>query len=158
MACYNPGTAWRSHQKNPDTGKYPLSFSPPKDNVKEAESIPIPCGKCTGCLADESLMWSIRAYHESQEHMFNSFVTLTYDDEHLPPDHKIHKEHLQNFFKRARHSFKFRYLACGEYGEQTRRPHYHALIFGQNFNHAKYKYSLGENLYSHTPPDRDWET
>ena len=101
-------------------------------------------------------MWSIRCYHESTEYDFNSFLTLTYDDDHLPQDNKIHKEHLQNFFKRLRHSFDVRYMACGEYGEETRRPHYHALIFGHNFNHAKYKQTLGENLYTHSLVEKIW--
>ena len=58
------------------------------------------------------------------------FVTLTYDDEHNP--RRLEKSDLQNFFKRLRKhlNFKIRYYACGEYGEKTKRPHYHAVIFG----------------------------
>lgn len=29
---------------------------------------------------------------------------------------------------------KISYYHCGEYGERTRRPHYHALLFGLRFN------------------------
>lgn len=65
-------------------------------------------------------------------HERNVFLTLTYDDEHLPGE--LQKKDLQDFWKRARHRFgKFRYFACGEYGSKTLRPHYHALCFGLDF-------------------------
>lgn len=38
--------------------------------------------------------------------------------------------------KRLRKYFsniQIRFLACGEYGGQTNRPHYHALLFGIDF-------------------------
>lgn len=61
------------------------------------------------------------------------FVTLTYDDDHLPFDGSIHRSELQDFFKRVRlclEGRKIRYYAVGEYGSIGQRPHYHALIFG----------------------------
>jgi len=60
------------------------------------------------------------------------FITLTYDDEHLPEDYGLHKKHLQDFFKRLRKNTKkkIKYYACGEYGEDYSRPHYHAIILG----------------------------
>lgn len=63
------------------------------------------------------------------------FVTLTYDDDHLVFNEnmlgQLCKHDLQLFFKRLRKSIgKFRYYACGEYGERTLRPHYHAILFG----------------------------
>lgn len=154
MACYNPGAGWKGNYVNPETGKRPIVYSP-KEGLLD-EPVSIPCGKCTGCLADESLMWSVRCYHESSMYDFNSFLTLTYDDDNLPPDNKINKPDFQNFLKRLRHEFPVRYLGCGEYGETTGRPHYHFLIFGQNFNHWKYKRSLGDNLYTHTKIEEIW--
>ena len=65
----------------------------------------------------------------------NTFVTLTYDNEHLPFDLSIHKLDLQLFFKRLRSdlgSRKIKYFACGEYGDNTCRPHYHSIIFGMS--------------------------
>lgn len=83
-----------------------------------------------------------------------SFVTLTYDDEHLPFDKGLHKRDLQLFFKRLRKSgLTFHYFAVGEYGEKEQkyfcdddkvliekgkikphgRPHYHVLFFGLDF-------------------------
>lgn len=62
------------------------------------------------------------------------FFTFTYDD-----DHVIHgdggptlvKSDVQLFFKRLRkiNKAKIRYYAVGEYGTQTHRPHYHAILF-----------------------------
>lgn len=65
-----------------------------------------------------------------------TFLTLTYDDAHLPPDYGLHKKDLQNFFKRLRKdlSTKIKYFACGEYGDLEGRPHYHAIVFGLEYN------------------------
>jgi len=82
------------------------------------------------------------------------FVTLTYDDDHLPPTGSLEPPHLRDFWKRLRERL-FRefwdqrpwlnwrearrdwpgisYYACGEYGPQTDRPHYHAILFGCDF-------------------------
>lgn len=68
-------------------------------------------------------------------HDYNSFITLTFNEENLPSDRSIKKEHLQKFFKRLRKKLDIpiRYFACGEYGEKSGRPHYHAIIFGYDF-------------------------
>jgi hypothetical protein len=65
----------------------------------------------------------------------NCFLTLTYDDDHLPPDRSLHVEHFQLFMKRLRKKFGsgIRFFHCGEYGDQFSRPHYHALIFNFDF-------------------------
>ena len=91
----------------------------------------LPCGRCEGCRITKKREWGIRCFHEAQTHRHNAFITLTYDDEHNPG--QISKLELQRFFKRLRKHGKFRYFACGEYGDLTHRPHYHALIFGQDF-------------------------
>lgn len=70
-----------------------------------------------------------------------SFITLTYDPEHVPANYSISKDELQRFFKRLRKyigkSFKIKYYACGEYGEQYGRPHYHAIILGLGASEAR---------------------
>lgn len=60
-----------------------------------------------------------------------NFVTLTYDDENLPFDLSLDKEHIQNFLKLLRYhsGSKIRYFLCGEYGEKTNRAHYHIILF-----------------------------
>ena len=67
----------------------------------------------------------------------NSFVTLTYNDDHLPENGSIQKVELQNFIKRLRKEIypkKVRFFGCGEYGEKLNRPHYHACLFGYDFS------------------------
>lgn len=65
-----------------------------------------------------------------------AFVTLTYSDDTLAYSEMgyptLCKRDLQLFLKRLRKSLgrKFRYYACGEYGENTERPHYHLALFG----------------------------
>lgn len=65
----------------------------------------------------------------------SSFVTLTYDEEHIPDCGSLRKRDLQLFIKRLRfnlHPRKIRYYASGEYGEERGRPHYHLALFGVN--------------------------
>lgn len=140
MACYYPVDAWRSLTPN-ESGKYPIVFNP-RDGAQDSH-LQVPCGKCVGCSADRALMWSVRIYHEASLHEQNSFLTLTYAD---PAPEFLCKKHLQDFFKRARHSFSFRYFAVGEYGSSTHRPHYHAVIFGQDFLGGAVK--INDKLYT----------
>lgn len=158
MACNRPIPAYYSSEVNP-SGKRGLTFNPryaytgPIRDYRDP--LYVPCGKCVGCKSDQSLMWSIRGYHESTLHDQNCFITLTYSDDHLPSDGKISKYEMQTFIKRLRkHQDKFfkekiRYLACGEYGGLTRRPHYHAIIFGRDW--LEQKVMVTDKLY--TAPD-----
>lgn len=93
----------------------------------------VPCGQCVGCRVDNAKQWAARCIHEAQTHEDACFVTLTYDDEHLPQYSELRPDHWQKFVKRLRKYVspkKLRYFHCGEYGETTQRPHYHALLFG----------------------------
>lgn len=93
--------------------------------------IHLPCGLCFGCKADRAREWAIRSYHEAQMHDESIFVTLTYAPQNLPPAGSLAPRDLQLFFKRMRRrGYSFRYFACGEYGDQRLRPHYHACMFG----------------------------
>lgn len=89
--------------------------------------------------------WAIRSVHEAQMHEKTCFITLTYDDEHLPEDRSISVRAWQLFAKRLRRRLgAFRYLACGEYGDETLRPHYHAILFGQDFTEDRMVLSQSE--------------
>ncbi len=93
----------------------------------------VPCGQCVGCRLERSRQWAVRCMHEASLHEDNCFLTLTYSDENLPEYGSLVKSDFQKFVKRMRKRFAFRYFHCGEYGEETKRPHYHALLFGFDF-------------------------
>lgn len=129
MPCYEPLKAYQ-HK----TGK--MIFKNAEFITKHSKEIllKLPCGQCIGCRLDRKREWAIRCMHESQMHDDNCFITLTYDDKHIPADHGLDKKHWQKFAKRLRKKHgPFRYMHCGEYGEEKARPHYHALLFGIDF-------------------------
>lgn len=102
----------------------------------------VPCGKCTACRIHRSREWAIRCLHELSYHKEACFLTLTYNNENLPEGGSIGKEELQKFFRRLRKSLaprRIKYLACGEYGDQFGRPHYHAIIFGLGLDDSIFK-------------------
>jgi hypothetical protein len=103
------------------------------------ENEPAPCGQCPGCLTNRKQLWTHRILLESKSHEENSFVTLTYMDDHLPLNSEgtptLNKRHLTNFIKKLRRRLpqKIRYYAVGEYGTNGSRginPHFHLCIFG----------------------------
>jgi hypothetical protein len=120
----------------------------------------VPCGYCIGCRLDRAKDWALRITHEAQMHQSNAFLTLTYAPEHLPEDGSLQLEDYQKFMKRLRFETEkpLRFFHCGEYGEKFARPHYHACVFGLEFddleligvNHVKQKLYKSEKL------DRIW--
>lgn len=93
----------------------------------------VPCSKCRPCLINKARTWQGRLMLENEKHVHSGFVTLTYDNEHLPPDGSLCPEHCQAFFKKLRKFVapeKIRFYLVGEYGKLTDRPHYHAIVFG----------------------------
>lgn len=98
-------------------------------------SVPLafPCGHCEACRAAQSSVWTLRMQLESVSHDTMAFVTLTYDDEKLGyPAYSLEPSHTQAWLKRFRLALDYpiRFYLCGEYGDKTKRPHYHAVIFG----------------------------
>jgi hypothetical protein len=96
--------------------------------------IAVPCGKCTPCLKKRAGHWSFRLEQEAKISSSACFITLTYADAPRTWKNKptLKKRDFQLFMKRLRKKCptnKLRYYACGEYGTQTQRPHYHAVIF-----------------------------
>lgn len=132
MTCYHPQTAFLLNFN----GKKKMFFgdNPPASGGGFSTKINVPCGQCIGCRLAHSKEWAIRCMHESKMHESSYFLTLTYDNEHLPVDMSLDRPHFTRFLKRLRKRFgSFRYFACGEYGEINLRPHYHAIIFGIDF-------------------------
>lgn len=74
--------------------------------------------------------------HEASLHERNCFITLTYDDEHLPANRSLDVREFQLFMKRLRKAYGpgVRFYHCGEYGEKLGRPHFHALLFNHDFD------------------------
>lgn len=98
--------------------------------------------------------------HEASLYPENSFLTLTYSPENLPPGQSLIKSHYQDFMKRLRKSIapkRVRYYHCGEYGEKNLRPHYHALLFGHDFSDKKFFSGNGPNsVYTSTALSQLW--
>lgn len=88
-----------------------------------------------------------------------SFITLTYNDEHLPLDGSLNVKHWQTFAKRLRHRLgPFRFLHCGEYGPATNRPHYHACLFGIDFHDDRkvFKTDGNKTLWTSELLEKTW--
>lgn len=155
MTCYHPiralvvGTTDSGAKKLKFVGKdYDNEFA----GKPIYEELLLPCGKCIGCTVERSRQWATRMMLELMYHEKACFVTLTYNDENVPmsayqddegkwhDSMSLHKPDLQKFMKRLRRYYerrdgeKIRFYACGEYGSKTRRPHYHAILYGVDFS------------------------
>lgn len=158
MPCYSPLKGYRSRYVN-ESGKRSIVFSA-KEGYLDLP-VEVACGQCIGCRLERSRQWAIRCVHEASLHDENCFITLTYDNEHLPPDGSLKVEDFQKFMKRLRKHFngeRIRYYHCGEYGDRTNRPHYHALLFGIDFrDKSLFRISpSGEKLYRSPTLERLW--
>lgn len=134
------------------------------------EIFEVPCGKCVGCRLDYSKDWANRCDLEARQYTCNYFITLTYDDDHLPIGSEgngtLFNKEISDFVKRLRQAFKYhygfdgvRFYGCGEYGDQTFRPHYHIILFNcpipdltadfidENGQITHHKDSLGKYYY-----------
>lgn len=141
------------------------------------EFIEIPCGHCIGCRLDYSRTWANRCMMELKYHDTACFLTLTYDDKHLPPRnmivdldgvvsespvHPLVKRDIQLFVKRLRKHYpevKLRYYAAGEYGSLSVRPHYHMILYGVDFSEDRTIYKrtrAGFYLYNSKTLDKLW--
>lgn len=118
-----------------------------------ARLVDIPCGNCIACRLEKSRQWAVRCVKEASMHKENCFITLTYDEQHIPQNESLRKKDLQDFFKRLRERIKpikIKYLAVGEYGESTSRPHYHAIVFGYNFKDLKRVHVVNQQTGIHS--------
>lgn len=158
MACDFPIQAYRTDQLHP-SGKNVITFNPLRA-MNSTTPFGIPCGRCTGCRLDKARQWATRCLHEAKLYEENCFLTLTYSDENLPENGSIDVREWQLFMKKLRQRIepKVRFFACGEYGDKTFRPHYHALIF--NYEPADRKLlkvtPRGDRLYTSKLLDEIW--
>lgn len=149
MPCYHPIHAYKD--KSTDSGKTVVVFN--RNDSWRGERLELPCGQCIGCRLERARQWALRCVHESQLYERNCFITLTYDERHLPKAtgvcgvckvrHAIAGSvcvsEFQRFMKRLRRAYGpgIRFFHCGEYGDENRRPHYHALLFNHDFEDKK---------------------
>jgi len=95
--------------------------------------------------------------HELRSHEQSCFVTLTYDEKHLPESGSLNYAHFQLFIRYLRRIHPVRFFMCGEYGSLRGRPHYHALLFGYDFPDKRpWKGRPGAELYRSPTLERLW--
>lgn len=190
MACYHPLKGWPVGQTLQGKVAYKITgygvdhlelirgswtpvHGPTRGSLAERvirDYVEIPCGQCVGCRLEYSRQWANRCMLELGYHDSAYFVTLTYNDAHVPKTMygeegtgearvglTLRKRDVQLFFKRLRKAFpddKIRYYLAGEYGGKTHRPHYHAIIYGLHLHDLKpykrsdqnYQYYTSESL------------
>lgn len=173
MPCYHPLAGYRSRELNP-TGKRNIVF-----NVNQGYRdmpVEVPCGQCIGCRLERSRQWAVRCMHEASLYANNTFITLTYADEHLPEHKSLVVSDFQKFMKRLRkevfsqsyeldsvktlltnYEKRVRFFHCGEYGEKFGRPHYHACLFNLDFkDRYQFKLENGFPLYRSPTLEKLW--
>lgn len=159
MPCDFPLRAYLTGAVTP-AGKSVYSFNA-MDSVRSNGGIEIPCNNCVGCKLERARQWSIRMMHEVKCHSENCFLTLTYDDQHVPQDYSLKIRDMQLFWKKLRQKLGdrvIRYFCCGEYGDLNGRPHYHAIVF--NYDAADKKphsrSESGELIYTSEVLSQVW--
>ena len=112
------------------TGDGRRTAKPPKDG--DTKPLPTACGRCIGCRARLATDAGIRGAHELEFHDHARFLTITYENEALPAGRNLSKADIRAFWLKLRRATpdKLKILYCGEYGGQTGRPHYHAIVYG----------------------------
>jgi len=97
-----------------------------------------PCGKCIPCLERKILDWDTRIRVELNGCKKNKyFLTLTYNEINVPYKkckngeiyRNLDKEQFKSYINRVKQHLKFKYFACGEYGDHGDRPHYHMIVW-----------------------------
>lgn len=142
----------------------------------------VPCNNCIGCKLEYARQWSIRIMHEKRYYAESCFISLTFDDQHVPQDYGLSVRTLQLFMKKYRrsltmtmehrrlehshhirrycqhHTTKIRFFGCGEYGDLNGRPHYHAIIFNHDWPDKVFHSTsdAGEKIYTSEALRRLW--
>lgn len=127
-------------------------------NIKQygiEKKIPIPCHYCEGCRIDRRKLWEFRITSEFVKYRC-AFVTLTYDDYHLPFNEgallpTVRHKDLTSFLDRLKHRVKllpdngfpefctkeYKHVFVSEYGSERKRPHYHGIFLGLDWLYFK---------------------
>lgn len=148
-----------------------------KKYSKEFATFQLPCGQCIECRLEYARQWAIRCVHEAKMYEENSFITLTYSDENLKSP-KLQYRDFQLFAMKLRSKIRYDVrkkigkknwslltqaerkeiydqhkigiFVTGEYGDKTKRPHWHAIIFNWEPRDKKSKYTnhRGDRVFS----------
>lgn len=117
----------------------------------------IPCQHCWACKLNYAAQWATRIMVECLSSEHNYFITFTYDDLNLPiPEEtqyngqtyvndgtwsgSLYPEDISKFINSLRKYFErkghtgIKYFYAGEYGETTKRPHYHMILMNCPLN------------------------
>ena len=70
------------------------------------------CGKCLHCKRKRASEWSLRLIHEREASKGSVFVTLTYDNKHVPKGYTLEHRDVQLFFKKVRKTLS---CSCKKY-------------------------------------------
>ena len=100
-------------------------------------------------------------------HEYNCFLTLTFDDMHIPctfdGDYTLDKVFFQKWMKRFRQNIsrnfdgrQIRFYQCGEYGSLYERPHHHVIVFGFDFPDKYVWYTHGAVKVYRSPTLEKW--
>lgn len=180
MSCVSPNYVYVFYDKNKDKRFIKYMFNPDLNKVSDITQIGklegskydkfnhevlhgflekmsfVPCGSCIGCALEHSKQWSMRMQLEALTSINSYFLTLTYDDEHLPKNYQLVKDDLQSFIKKLKRYFLdnfdyklIRYYACGEYGSNTGRPHYHLVVYNCPITVDDFKLFFNKKLDNH---------
>ena len=186
MACYHPlAGLWYGELTESGKKKYQIisqeekvQFISNKAFIRPREQIEVPCGKCVGCRLEYSRQWAYRCMLEAKQYEHNAYITLTYDQNNvtwvmganretgeIEPVTTLVPEHLTKFMKDLRRYYKYhynhegiRFYACGEYGSETHRAHYHLIIFNLPI-YDKEKFFInanGDQVYLSKTIDEIW--
>lgn len=141
----------------------------------------VPCGSCPECQNERKRIKGIQAWCESKTWKNNCWITLTYDDEHMPEDYSLHWYEVQKFMYKLRRKFHgveavvykgkttmpIRSFGCGEYGDlamvipgavcRLGRPHFHIILFNFNFS-DRYLWTIrnGNGVYRSPVLEKLW--
>lgn len=165
-------------------GKHPLSFlSRHEYEIAKSNGVQvfeIPCKKCLDCSLKYAREWALRCMLEAKQYKDNYFVTLTYDDSHIPDpipicNHSTGEviecisplvpEHFSSFVKKLRVHYKrkyghtgIRFFGCGEYGSESMRCHFHFIFFNLPIYDLKFwKRKRGINYYLSETLSKIWK-
>lgn len=159
MQCTRPVESWWTNDGT-------LSFERPPSRA--TGDLQLRCQRCINCKLYRAGMWALRCVHEAQMHEHSVFITLTFNDEHVPFRGMLDYRPFQKFMKRLRKRFAMfdvtlwqqvpRFYMCGEYGELLGRPHYHACLFGVDFPDKTYwrTNENGDRLYRSAMLEKLW--